>query len=392
MTISRRAVSRVRRYMWSVGLVVLAVGLPLSVPAAAQESPPSSVTPSPDANPSGPALVLDADQAGLKGIVGHWWYLQRYGDALLDEYVRLGVTNVRLAVDWRDIEEFEEGQRSYADLDPIMDAFADRGIEVVPVVAAIPVWASLNPTECASDTQLCSLNITKLPAFQSTMTELVARYPEVRRWEFWNEPEMWAGLRRASDFEPWYRAFHTAAKSVDPQLEVGVGTLSGWDFVSKLSPDLPMDAVSMHPYAGDDWGLDTRAIQRLHDGLLARGVNVPIWVTEYGWAQWMDPVRRARTLSKVFDWMRTQPYIQLADYHMLQDAEEADECCWGLVGPAPSFAPHEPAYSFFSAIAVSGRKPLPGAHPARTPAPSLARLAPEARPTAASSVQIPTRW
>jgi hypothetical protein len=60
--------------------------------------------------------VLDADQAGLKGIVGHWWYLQRYGDALLDEYVRLGVTNVRLAVDWRDIEEFAEAQRSYADL------------------------------------------------------------------------------------------------------------------------------------------------------------------------------------------------------------------------------------------------------------------------------------
>ena len=73
---------------------------------------------------------------------------------------------------------------------------------------------------------------------QTTMTELVARYPEVRRWEFWNEPEMWAGLRRASDFEPWYRAFYTAAKSVDPRLEVAVGTLSGWDFVSKLSPDL----------------------------------------------------------------------------------------------------------------------------------------------------------
>src|SRR6266851_455506 len=187
---------------------------------------------------------------------------------------------------------------------------------------------------------------------------------------------MWAGLRRTSDYEPWYRAFYTAAKSVDPRLEVGVGTLSGWDFVSKLSPDLPMDAVSMHPYAGDDWGLDTSGIERLHDGLLARGVNVPIWVTEYGWGQWMDPAHRARSLSKVFAWMQARSYIQLADYHMLQDAEEADECCWGLVGPAPSFAPREPAYSFFSSIAVSGWKRLQRAHPVRTPAPAVARLAP----------------
>jgi hypothetical protein len=357
-------VSRLRRSISGLALLLLAAGLPFSLPAAAQESRPG-------------AIVLDRNRAGLKGMVGHWWYVQRYGDALLDEYVRLGVTNVRLAIDWRDIEEVAEGQRSYAHLDPIMDAFAERGIEVVPVVAAIPVWASLNPAECASDTKMCSLNITKLAAFQSTMTDLVARYPEVSRWEFWNEPEMWAGLRRASDFEPWYRAFYTAAKSVDPRLQVGVGTLSGWDFVSKLSPGLPMDAVSMHPYAGDDWGLDTSAIERLHDGLLARGVHVPIWLTEYGWAQWMDPARRARTLAKVFEWMQARPYIELADYHMLQDADEADECCWGLAGPGPSFAPHEPAYSFFGSIAVSGWEPLARARPERTPEPVLARADPE---------------
>lgn len=365
-----------------MALVVLVAGPPFSLPAAAQEPHRTSVaqtaSPPQNATPSGSAIVLDADRAGLKGIVGHWWYVQRYGDALLNEYVRLGVTNVRLAVDWRDIEEFQEGQRSYAHLDPMMDAFADRGIEVVPVVATIPVWASLNPSECASDTQLCSLNISKLPAFQSTMAELVARYPEVRRWEFWNEPEMWAGLRRASDFEPWYRGFYAAAKSVDPQLQVGVGTLSGWDFVSKLSPDLPMDAVSIHPYAGEDWGLDTSAIERLHAGLLARNVNASIWVTEYGWAQWMDPVRRARTLRKVFEWMQTQPYIQLADYHMLHDGDDADDCCWGLIGAAPGFAPHEPAYSFFSSIRVSGWKPVARAYPKRTPTTVMARVAPEA--------------
>lgn len=311
------------------------------------------------------SMTLEPGRAGLKGMVGHWWYIQKYGDALLDHYVRLGVTNVRLTVDWRDIEEFKPGERNYGHLDPIMDAFADRGIEVIPVVATIPVWASLNPAECASDTQMCSLDITKLSAFQSTMTDLVRRYPEVRRWEFWNEPEMWAGLRRPSDFEPWYLAFYTAAKSVDPRLQVAVGTLSGWDFVSRLSPSLPIEAVSLHPYAGDDWGLDTDAIERLHTGLLARGVDVPLWITEYGWAQWMDPVRRATTLGHVFDWMQKRPYIQVADYHMLLDGDEADECCWGLVGPAPALAPHEPAYSAFASISVSDWQRLARPHPAR---------------------------
>ncbi len=163
VTVFKPAVRQLLRYIWSVSLVILASGPPFSPRASAQESDRSwmarNSSATQPATASGSAIVLGPDRAGLKGMVGHWWYLQRYGDALLNHYVHLGVTNVRLAMDWRDIEQFQEGQRSYAHLDPIMDAFADRGIEVVPVVATIPVWASLNPTECASDTQLCSLNI-----------------------------------------------------------------------------------------------------------------------------------------------------------------------------------------------------------------------------------------
>ena len=323
-----------------------------AVPAAAKQQPGQQ------------AVVLTSGQAGLKGMVAHWWYLQQYGATLLDDYVRLGVTNVRLTVDWYDIEE-TEGQRNFEHLDPIMDAFADRGIEVVPVVATVPAWASLNPDECASNTRLCSMNVSKLGAFHSTMGDLVAHYPEARRWEFWNEPEMWAGLRRPSDYEPWYRAFRDAAKAANPQAVVAVGTLTGWKFVSGLSGDLPIDAVTVHPYAGDNWGLDTDMIQRLHDGLVSRGLNVPIWITEYGWGQWMDPVRRASTINQVFRWMQTQPYIEIADYHMLHDSVEADECCWGLVGPPPGFAPHEPAFDAFQSVVVEDWTATPRAHPAR---------------------------
>jgi hypothetical protein len=288
------------------------------------------------------------------------------------------VTNVRLSVDWRDFES-GEGERSFERLDPIMDAFADRGIEVVPVVATVPVWASLNPSECASNTRLCSMNVAKLGAFRSAMRDLVGRYPEARRWEFWNEPEMWAGLRRPSDYEPWYLAFREAAKAANPRAVVAVGTLSGWKFVSGLSRDLPIDAVTLHPYAGDDWGLDTSAIEGLHDGLVSRGQDVPIWITEYGWAEWMDPIRRAATLRRVFDWMQARPFIQLADYHMLHDTEESDECCWGLLGLPPTFSPRQPAYDAFRSVVIEGWTATPFSHDPRTAAKSPAAEAPVAR-------------
>ena len=55
----------------------------------------------------------------IQGSYGHWWYVDRYGAPLVDQYARLGVTNVRLAVDWVHLEAVE-GKRDFSRLDPIM--------------------------------------------------------------------------------------------------------------------------------------------------------------------------------------------------------------------------------------------------------------------------------
>lgn len=296
---------------------------------------------------------IPSDRAGIKGMVGHWWYLDRYGPRLLDEYERLGVTNVRLAVDWLHLEAVE-GQRTYGRLDPIMDGLRQRGIEVVPVIATVPPWAAENGGECWLAHLACRLNPEKMPEFQETMRELIARYPHVRRWEFWNEPEMWEGLRDPAEYERWYRAFYAAAKDVDPSLKVAVSTLSGWDFFSRLSSDLPYDAVAIHSY-GDHRGhpLETDRIVRLYEGLQGRGRREPIWLTEYGWnSQWLDNRGRADALSWALDWLLEHPFVELAHYHMLHDTEEFWECCFGLLSSAPEFAPKQPAYDRFRDYAV----------------------------------------
>jgi hypothetical protein len=342
-------------------VAVLVVALTLSAPALAQQGslppPPIVAAKSPESVPD--RLTLPLNRAGLKGVVGHWWYMERYGERLLDEYVALGVTNVRLAVDWRQIEE-TEGELNFDRLDPVMDGFQERGIEVVPVVATVPTWASLNAPDCEQNTLACQMDPEKVPQFEWTMRQLVARYPEVLRWEFWNEPEMWVSMRNPIEYERWYRAFYQAAKETNPNAVVAVSTLTGWDFFRQLSADLPVDAVAVHPYAGDDWGLDTKKILRLREGLQGRGLDVPVWLTEYGWdSRWMDNLRRARTLRWVFNWVLSQPYIELAHYHMLHDIEDDRDCCFGLVGRAPDFVPKQPAYDTFRSVLVEGWVPRP---------------------------------
>ena len=125
--------------------------------------------------------------------MGHWWYIDRYGPRLLDEYARLGVTNVRLAIDWLHIEAVQ-GERHFEKLDPIFDGFKERNIDVLPVIATMPPWATQNGGECFVNHLVCRLDHDRVADFQATMEEVVARYPQVKTWEFWNEPEMWESM------------------------------------------------------------------------------------------------------------------------------------------------------------------------------------------------------
>jgi hypothetical protein len=321
-------------------------------------------------------MAIPAARAGIKGVVGHWWYVDRYGTPLVDQYARLGVTNVRLAVDWVHIEAVE-GKRDFSRLDPIMAAFQDRGIEVVPVLATVPPWASYNGADCFQDHLACRLNPDKIPEFKQTMRLLVERYPEVRRWEFWNEPEMWQDMRNPAMYELWYRAFYQAARQANPSVRVAASTLTGWDFFQHLSPDVPVDAVAIHSYAGDRGPpLATDRIQALRDGLLGRGKDVPIWLTEYGWGSWMGPNDRAAALEWTFRWLLDHPWVELADYHMLWDTEEWWNCCFGLVGPPPDYAPKQPAFDTFLNVSIpagwQAATDPPAAVPAAPSSPAVA--------------------
>ncbi len=301
-------------------------------------------------------IIIPPERAGIKGIVGHWWYADRYGPRLLDEYAEVGTTNVRLAVDWLHIEVVE-GDRRFDQLDPIIFGLRDRGIDVLPVVATMPPWATWNGAECFESHLKCRLNRDNVAAFQTTMSIMARRYAHVKTWEFWNEPEMWEGMRDPAEYEFWYRAFYAAIKEANPTARVGVGTLTGWDFAQWLSTDLPYDAISVHSYADHRSDpVETDKVRKLYAGTRARGRDVPIWLTEYGWnSNWLDSRGVAESFDWTFRWLLDQPYVEFAHYHMLHDTQEYWECCFGLLGPAPDFKRKQPAWDRFQGYPVLGR-------------------------------------
>ncbi len=136
------------------------------------------------AGDGGPIVELAPREAGLKGMVGHWWWFDAHLTRYLDAFADLGVTNVRLTTDWLQIEP-EEGRRDFARTDRLFGALLARGIEPVPVFATIPVWASRNPDACRARDIDCEPDPAKLEAFERTIAELVGRYPGITRWEFW---------------------------------------------------------------------------------------------------------------------------------------------------------------------------------------------------------------
>ncbi|MGH9174420.1 MAG: beta-galactosidase, partial [Vicinamibacterales bacterium] len=129
------------------------------------------------------------------GIAAHAWWLdpEAFGDQLLAAIDDLGVTTVRLSIDWRRFEPVQ-GQFSWGMYDRVLGALAERNIVIVANFNTIPGWASVDEPGCddpLTEIYLCQLRADMYPAFERAIAAAVGRYAWIAHWEFWNEPEMW---------------------------------------------------------------------------------------------------------------------------------------------------------------------------------------------------------
>jgi hypothetical protein len=342
-----------------------------------------------------PPVTAAGDRDMIFGIAGHAWWLDQHLETFVGAYRDLGVTTVRLSVDWKYIEP-TPGVYRWDRYDRVLDRLVDEHLTIVAVFVTVPPWAASDPTACAVEEREprdCDLRGDQIEAFERVVRATVTRYPFIRAWEFWNEPELWRHLGEdVGDYLPLLSRFYRIVKEIDPSVQVAASSLAGWEYVgwlydvseAMLGPGVrPWDAIAFHPYnthrerdaRGAVASLRTAEIERLRAEMVARGDGTkPLWLTEYGWDE--GPKVQAAQLRRALTWIVNQDYIAMAHLHMLHDWERER---FGLLRTEPDvfgqrpidattrFVPKEPYYSAFRAFPRPGPPPaLPGAAAAST--------------------------
>jgi hypothetical protein len=273
----------------------------------------------------------------------------------LDRLERLGVDVVRFTLRWDDIAKTRPDEPRSAD-DPayrwgrfalVLDALHDRGIPVVITLYGTPEWAN---GERAPN--WAPIRGSDLADFATAAAE---RFPWVRDWLIWNEPNQRRWLRPTSPrvyvsrlLNPSYAALHrelfgvrVAGGVTAPRANVGGVSPVAW-IRGMVRARARLDAYAHHPYplqpridtptSGDClwWKCQTitmATLERLIAEVRAAWGSKRIWLTEYGY-QTNPPDRtilgvsyatQARYVSEAALRVWRAPLVDMLIHFLVQD-------------------------------------------------------------------------
>ena len=135
-----------------------------------------------------------------------------YGPGTLDERIaeldRIGVDLVRFTINWNEVEKVR-GKRSWGSADSVLEGLRDHGIAPVVTLYGSPRWANGGRAPSWAPTSGSTF-----AAFASAAAK---RYPWVKLWLVWNEPNQRRWLRPTTPqtyvtklLNPAYAAIHRA--------------------------------------------------------------------------------------------------------------------------------------------------------------------------------------
>ncbi|MGN6562389.1 MAG: hypothetical protein ACTHMU_06990 [Thermomicrobiales bacterium] len=308
----------------------------------------------------------------LLGIAAHAWWLDPYQDQILAAYQDLHVQVVRISIDWKRVEAVP-GTYDWSLYDRTLLPLAERHIAIVADLVSFPAWTSTDPlcAQLAAETAHCLPRAGVDADWARFCAAAAARYPFIGRWEIWNEPELWAGIRDAKVYLDYFTRAYRAIHANHPGARVAISTLVGWDWVADLywstpAQDRVWDAVAYHPYpipggiSGENPAvpIDINRINRLRLEMERNGTpGRPIWITEFGWSR--SPEEQAVRLRNALAWFAGRTDIELVCLHQLLDWSGDDPAPdgYGLMRadprppeenpPPTTLTPKEPYYSAF---------------------------------------------
>jgi endo-1,4-beta-mannosidase len=221
-----------------------------------------------------------------------------------------GIGWVRVNWAWKDMQPQEGGSFDYTHLDDVARIAAEHGIQVLPILIAIPEWSSTAPDALkAQRGSLSPVDVYRPKDFQDWLhyvQNVVERYdgdgvddapgsPRMNYWEVWNEPniaQFWPPAPDAAEYLALLKATYQTIKAADPTAKVVLGGLANADShyfqtLYDLGGAPHFDVASVHVYSHPKNG--AKPVQNVLAGVRAvmdahGDASKPLWLTEIGWS------------------------------------------------------------------------------------------------------------
>ena len=205
--------------------------------------------------------------ASFYGVMGDGPLLD--GDLDLGREAKLmrasGAGTLRIAVYWRSMQDSANAPVDFTRTDRIVEAAANAGLDMLPVLVRAPSWATGGdtregavPDDPQTDANFCTAMVQRYGPTGSFWAEhpSVARRP-VRRWQLWNEPDIpryWVGKPWAASYVNLLRPASAAVHAADPTAQVVSAGLTNksWQDLGELykaGAGPLFDAAAIHPFS-----------------------------------------------------------------------------------------------------------------------------------------------
>jgi hypothetical protein len=299
-----------------------------------------------------PASTAESAPSVRFGIQDDAWL--EFGPGSLSERTadlrRLGLDVVRVTLDWHRIET-APGRYDWRRSDRLLRALRARDLDPVVTLWGTPRWAGSGSPNSAPSR----------PADFTRFARAVAsRYPFVRHWTMWNEPNkpIWLNPVSARAYvtrilNPGYAGIKAA--SPDAKVAGGVtaprggqGGIAPVDFIRAMdSAGARLDAYAHHPYpdypgdtpfSGGCGHCKTISMSTLERLLREVGRAFPgasVWLTEYGYQSVPDPIgvslaEQARFVGEAALRVYAAPKVEMLIHYLYRDEPDLGRWQSGL--------------------------------------------------------------
>ena len=259
---------------------------------------------------------------------------------------RMGFDVVRVTIDWSDTEP-SPGAYDWRRPDRLLGALHRHGLAPVVTLWGTPEWASASRAPTAPPTSATT--------FERFARAIATRYPYVRYWLIWNEPNKLQWMRPVSPslyVTRLLNAGYAGIKSANPAAKVGGGVtaprggkggVTPVDFIRGMArAHARLDAYAHNPYPvypGDTpftGGCSCKVItmatlERLLSNVGRAFPRARVWLTEYAYQTKPDPFGislelQAQYIGEAARRVFTAPKVDMLIHYLFRD--EPDLARW----------------------------------------------------------------